>query len=141
VGVARGCGLHFVQLHGAEGPEFARRVPLPVIRAVRIRDAASLASLQGYPARAFLLDAFAEGQAGGTGLTFPWGLVELARPAGPIILAGGLTPANVGVAVRRAHPYAVDASSGLESRPGRKDHRKVEEFIANVRAADHDTPR
>jgi phosphoribosylanthranilate isomerase len=54
----------------------------------------------------------------------------------PIILSGGLGPENVGEAVRRVRPYAVDACSALEYGPGRKDHRKVEEFIAHVRAAD-----
>jgi phosphoribosylanthranilate isomerase len=138
VDVVRRAPLHWVQLHGAEGPEFSRALPLPVIRAVRVKDAASLAGLEGYPARALLLDAFVEGVAGGTGRTFPWEVLEAARPSRPIILAGGLTPANVRQAVRRVRPYAVDASSGLERRPGRKDHQLVEEFIANVRAADHD---
>lgn len=139
--IARGCALHFVQLHGAEPPELARALSRPVIRAVRVRDERSLALLAGYPARAFLLDAYVAGQAGGTGQCAPWRLVEGLRAALPIILAGGLTPANVGEAVRRVRPYAVDASSGLESRPGRKDPRKLEEFIANVRRADLESGR
>jgi phosphoribosylanthranilate isomerase len=141
VDIVRCASLHWVQLHGAEGPEFSRALPRPVIRAVRVKDAASLAGLEAYPARAFLLDAFVEGVAGGTGQTFAWELLEAARPSRPIILAGGLTPANVRQAVRRVRPYAVDASSGLERQPGRKDHQLVEEFIANVRAADHDRLR
>ncbi len=136
--LAARCRLHVVQLHGDEDGEFARRLPFPVIRAVRVRDESSLAPLAAYPARAFLLDAFQEDRAGGTGRTFPWALALRAKAAGPIILSGGLGPENVGEAVRLVRPYAVDASSGLECLPGRKDHRKVEEFIAHVRAADLD---
>ncbi len=138
VAVATRCCLHLVQLHGDEDGEFARQLPLPVIRAVRVRDESSLVPLAAYPARAFLLDAFQEGRPGGTGRTFPWALALRAKSSGPIILSGGLGPENVGEAVRRVRPYAVDASSGLECLPGRKDHRKVEEFIAHVRAADLD---
>ncbi len=138
--VAARCRLHFVQLHGDEDAEFASRLPLPVIRAVRVRDQASLAPLRSYPARAFLLDAFQEGRPGGTGRTFPWALALRAMGRAPIILSGGLGPENVGEAVRRVRPYAVDACSGLEYCPGRKDHRKVEEFIAHVRAADLESP-
>jgi phosphoribosylanthranilate isomerase len=136
--LARRCGLQWVQLHGAEGPEVARALALPVIRAVRVRDRDSLRGLAAYPARAFLLDTFLEGRAGGTGRTFPWELALGAKAAGPLILSGGLTPENVAEAVRRVRPYAVDASSGLESVPGRKDRRKLEEFIAHVRRADRD---
>jgi len=139
--VAGRCRLQWIQLHGAEPPEFARRLPLPVIRAIRVRDEASLGPMRAYPAQAFLLDAFVEGCPGGTGRRFAWELAVLAKGAGPIILAGGLTPENVGEAVRRVRPYAVDASSGLECRPGRKDHRKLEEFIAHVRIADLDARR
>jgi phosphoribosylanthranilate isomerase len=136
--VACRCRLQMIQLHGAEPPDLARRLPLPVIRAIRVKDETSLAATAAYPARAFLLDAFVEGREGGTGRTFPWALAVLAKPAGPIILSGGLTPENVGEAVRRVRPYAVDACSGVECRPGRKDPRKLEEFVAHVRTADLD---
>jgi phosphoribosylanthranilate isomerase len=136
--VAR-CGLHAVQLHGAEPPELARAIAVPVIRALRVRDVASLAPLADYPAQAFLLDAYVPGQAGGTGCTVPWELARQARAAVPIILAGGLTPETVGDAVRCLRPFGVDASSGLEREPGKKDHDRVKEFIAHVRRADLDT--
>lgn len=139
--IASACGLHAVQLHGAEPAALARALSRPVIRAIRVRDERSLAPLASYPARAFLLDAYVPGQPGGTGRAIPWRLVEGVRAPVPMILAGGLTPASVGEVVRRVRPYAVDASSGLERAPGRKDHRKLEEFIANVRSADHQSAR
>ena len=71
---------------------------------------------------------------GGTGQTFDWELAIQAKALGkPIILAGGLTPANVADAIRKVHPYAVDVSSGVEASPGRKDHEKIREFMRNVR--------
>ncbi|MFA5028344.1 MAG: phosphoribosylanthranilate isomerase, partial [Candidatus Methylomirabilota bacterium] len=116
--------------------ELARRIPVPVLKAVRVRDAASLEGVEGYPARAFLLDAYVEGKPGGTGAAFPWELAVGLASRAPILLAGGLTPENVAEAVRRVRPYGVDVSSGVERAPGRKDPRKLEEFIAHVRSAD-----
>ena len=130
------CGLQAVQLHGDEPEEYSRRIPLRVIKAVRVRDAESLRILPTYPAHAFLLDAFVEGQAGGTGTPISWELAVQAKGHAPIILSGGLRPDTVGPAVRRVRPYGVDVSSGVEVSPGRKDHQKVREFIAAVRQAD-----
>jgi phosphoribosylanthranilate isomerase len=128
--------LHVVQLHGHEPEAFSRRLPVPVIKALRVRDAESLRPIGTYPAQAFLLDAYVEGQPGGTGTLLPWEVVIQAKGLARIILSGGLRPENVGDAVRLIRPFAVDVSSGVERSPGRKDHRKVREFIANVRQAD-----
>ncbi len=130
------CRLQAVQLHGDEPEAFSRALPLKVIRALRVRGEESLAPLRSYPADAFLLDAFVEGRWGGTGVTISWELARQAKGPTPIILAGGLTPETVGEAVRLVCPYGVDVSSGVEHSPGRKDHQKVREFIANVRSAD-----
>ena len=74
---------------------------------------------------------------GGTGHTFDWELAVLAKSVGkPLVLSGGLTPDNVAEAVRTVRPYAVDVASGVESSPGKKDHKKMKEFIDNVREAD-----
>lgn len=133
------CGLDTVQLHGDETPEFCQRFAVETIKAFRIRDAASLASLSAYSTSALLLDTYAPHQSGGTGSRFDWNLAVEAKKFGrPIILAGGLTPDNVAAAVQQVHPYAVDVSSGVELSPGRKDMQKVSHFIAAVRhAADH----
>ena len=84
--------------------------------------------------RAWLLDASAPGEAGGTGQTCDWEVAQMAVSLGkPVILAGGLTPDNVGEAVFRVKPYGVDVSSGVESEPGKKDHSKMNDFIQAAR--------
>jgi phosphoribosylanthranilate isomerase len=128
--------LHVAQLHGHEPEAFSRRIPVPVIKALRVRDEESLKPIGSYPAQAYLLDADVKGQPGGTGRLIPWDVAVRATGLAPIILSGGLRPENVGEAVRLVRPFAVDVSSGVEQSPGRKDHRKVREFIANVRQAD-----
>ena len=86
--------------------------------------------LPAYETSAWLLDSFVPDQFGGTGAKFNWELALAAKKLGrPIILAGGLTPENVGEAVRKVQPYGVDVSSGVEAKPGRKDHGKIRAFI------------
>jgi phosphoribosylanthranilate isomerase len=134
--VARRCRLDRIQLHGHETPAFCGRVGYPVIKAFRIRNADSLASLAGYRVAAYLLDAYVEGALpGGTGVSFTWDLAAHAKAYGPLILAGGLTPENVEAAVAQIRPYGVDVSSGVERTPGIKDHRKVRSFIRRAKAA------
>ncbi len=130
------CRLQAVQLHGNEPEALSRQIPVKVIKAIRVREAADLRGIGIYPAHAFLLDAFVEGQPGGTGATISWDLARTATGRVPVILSGGLRPENVARAVRAVRPYAVDVSSGVETSPGRKDHRKVRDFIAAVREAD-----
>lgn len=116
-------GLDVVQLHGdAEAPAGLR-----VWRAIPVDAAFRAELLDRYPAEAFLLDAPAGAQIGGTGRTFDW-----RRAAGlkhRIILAGGLDADNVREAIRTARPWGVDACSRLESAPGKKDHRKMAAFL------------
>jgi phosphoribosylanthranilate isomerase len=130
------CRLQAVQLHGNEPAALSCEIPVKVIKAIRVRDAADLREIATYPAHAFLLDAFVEGKPGGTGTTIPWDLARQATGRLPVILSGGLRPENVAQAVRAVRPFAVDVSSGVETGPGRKDHRKVRDFIAAVREAD-----
>lgn len=127
--------LDVVQLHGDEPPEKCLIEPLRVIKALRVRDAASLQGVDRYQVSALLLDAWSDDAYGGTGKRFDWQLARRLTGKRPLILAGGLTPENVIDAVRLVKPYAVDVSSGVEAAPGKKDHQKVAEFICRVRSA------
>lgn len=129
-------GLQLIQLHGDETPAQCHlHPPYPVIKALQVRDEESLSHLDAYPVAAFLLDAWSDEHYGGTGRQFDWQLVSRATLNKPIILAGGLTPANVATAVQLVKPYAVDVSSGVEREPGRKDLTRVAQFIEQVRMA------
>lgn len=130
------CGLNVLQFHGDESPEDCLKFGAMSLKAFRVRDEASLKSFPAYQTNGWLLDACAPGARGGTGATFNWDLAVEAQKFGrPIFLAGGLTPENVGEAVRRVRPFAVDVSSGVESAPGKKDAAKVRAFIAAARQA------
>lgn len=131
----RTAGLNVIQLHGDEAPEDCSLNPYPVIKAMRVKDADSLAGMGNYPVSALLLDAWDDQQYGGTGDRFDWQLVKSLTARQPLILAGGLNPNNVAEAIRIVNPYAVDVSSGVEECPGHKDHNKVRKFIQQVRQA------
>ncbi|MBI3995771.1 MAG: phosphoribosylanthranilate isomerase [Nitrospirae bacterium] len=129
------CGLDLIQLQGDEPADLCRRLGVRVIKAIRIRDKFSLNRMIPYKVRAFVLDTYREGQLGGTGETFDWSLAVDAKKFGKIILAGGLTPENVGPAIARVRPYGVDVSSGVEERIGKKDHSKIKRFIEAAKQA------
>jgi phosphoribosylanthranilate isomerase len=123
-----------LQFHGEEGAEFCARFGRNYLRAVPMKGGVDLAEWERRFAPAtLLLDAHAKGEPGGQGQAFDWNAIRASRP---FVLAGGLTPANVAQAVRAARPYAVDVSSGIESSPGVKDERKMQQFIEEVRKAD-----
>ncbi len=127
--VADFCGLDLLQLHGDEPPEGCSFPPRRVIKAIRVKTAASLQALDDYAVSAILLDAWAPGSYGGTGERFDWNLAAGLARQRRIVLAGGLTPDNVAEAVRTVRPWAVDVSSGVEAAPGRKDAAKLAAFI------------
>lgn len=127
------CRLDLVQLHGDEPPDYCTAVRRRVIKAFRVKDISSLESMRNYCVAGFLLDAWSPDLHGGTGRVFNWEIAEAAKGYGPIILAGGLTPENVGAAVARVSPYGVDVSSGVEVAPGKKDQSKVREFIRQAK--------
>jgi len=130
------CGLNLLQFHGQETPEFCGQFGIMTMKAFRIRDAHSLREIPNYQTDAFMLDSYVAGKAGGTGETFNWELaVEAGKFGKPIFLAGGLTPENVADAVRTVRPFGVDVSSGVEKAPGKKDPKKMRDFIAAVRSA------
>ncbi len=138
--VADDCGLDLLQLHGDEPPEALHALGSRAFKALRPASAAEAATLLARygdraAAPAVLLDGYRPGLYGGSGATGDWSLAaEVARQR-PILLAGGLTPDNVAAAVRQVLPWGVDVASGVEDRPGRKDHAKVAAFIAAARGA------
>jgi phosphoribosylanthranilate isomerase len=136
--VSEAVGLTMIQLHGDEGPAFcaetARRTGCKVIKAARVHSGADIQALAAFHVDYHLLDGHVPGQRGGTGETFAWDLARAHRGRVPLILSGGLTPANVAEAIRTVRPFAVDVASGVESRPGHKDHGLVEAFVSAVAA-------
>lgn len=131
--------LDAAQLHGDESPDDVAEIArtMPVIKAFRVEPEFPLATLDEYPgAFAFLFDAAHTDQYGGTGRTTDWDVARRAALSHRIILAGGLKVENVAAAVRIVRPYGIDVASGVESKPGKKDHGLLREFIQEVRRAE-----
>jgi len=131
--------LDAAQLHGDESPEVVEELAcsLKVWKAFRVQPDFPLETLDEYSlASAFLFDAAHTGQYGGTGRTTDWEVARRAASNHRIILAGGLKVENVAAAIRIVRPYAVDVASGVESKPGKKDHGRMREFIQEVRRAE-----
>jgi phosphoribosylanthranilate isomerase len=134
--VCKSLKLDAAQLHGDESPKTVAEVArsFTVWKAFRVDPDFSLRTLEEYAgASAFLFDAAHAGQYGGTGRTTDWDVARRAAVRHRIILAGGLNVENVAAAVRIVSPYAVDVASGVESKPGKKDHGRMREFIQEVR--------
>lgn len=125
--------LDRIQLHGDErAASWTNLARAQLIRAVRVQDRTSLEEVSEWQAGLLIYDAFVEGY-GGAGHTAPWHLLESAQR--PFLLAGGLTPDNVAEAIRATRPDGVDVASGVESKPGIKDRRKLHAFIENAQKA------
>ena len=129
--------LGLLQFHGDETPAQCEGFSLPYIKAIRMRPGIDLAQAAAdyHSAAALLLDAYSPDAYGGTGERFAWERIPTDLPC-PIVLAGGLDADNVGDAVRRVHPYAVDVSGGVEAAKGIKDADRIRAFTAAVRNAD-----
>ncbi len=134
-----GCGLSFLQLHGGETPDYCRalRGMLPacgIIKAFRVGEASRPEDFSPYDdcVEAFLLDTHVKGLPGGTGQVFDWSLIEGLKLNRPVILAGGLTPDNMAGAIAAVRPYAVDVNSGVETRPGIKDHDSLARLMRTI---------
>ena len=134
--ISTAASLDLLQFHGEESEAYCRTFGRPYIKAARVRPGLDLLEFAAsYPSAAgLLLDAYVESY-GGAGETFDWSMIPEKLPL-PMILSGGLHDANVGAAIRRLHPWAVDVSSGVESRKGIKDAGKIVDFIAAVQHAD-----
>jgi phosphoribosylanthranilate isomerase len=134
--IARAVGLDRLQLHGDESPAMVQRLSrsFSVIKAVRVRKSLRMSQLSRFKsAKALLLDGFDANQWGGTGKTFDWRIAKRVNQRTKIFLAGGMTPENVGAAIRTAKPYAIDVCSGVEASPGKKDAKRLKAFMRAVR--------
>jgi len=128
------CGLDYVQLHGNESPAFCKKIKTPVIKAFRVRGGLSFSGMKKYKVAAILLDSFSPDSHGGTGKAFDWKEAVRAKKTGiPLILSGGLNAGNLASAIKKVRPRAVDMSSGVEARPGKKSAAKMKKAIAIAR--------
>lgn len=137
--ISRQTGIDLVQLHGEETPSYCSLIDKPVIKAIRVDENDTAKSLQNEVEQYMdyvdylLFDTKTEDQWGGSGRTFNWSILDEISAQLPFFLAGGLSAENVRVACRQVKPYAVDVSSGLESKPGVKDFSKIEAFMEEMR--------
>jgi|ERR1700739_375262 len=136
--LAKALGLAAAQLHGDEDPKLVGEIAkkISVIKALHVgKGSAPHAFAKYHGATAFLLDAPHTGQYGGTGNSTDWNLAHTAAKSQCILLAGGLTPENVAQAILAVRPYSVDVTSGVESKPGKKDPGKLRAFFDEVARA------
>lgn len=137
--IARQTGVDLVQLHGSESVEYCSLVDKAVIKAIHVSDESNAESLEKKisPYREkvdyLLFDTKIEGKWGGTGQSFNWDILNKISGGIPFFLSGGLNAGNIRSACETVHPYAVDLSSGLESKPGVKSFEKIEEFMDEMR--------
>ena len=137
------CGLSHAQLHGKEDPKYCERIerlasPCHVVKAFRVGSKSTKEDFTPYNdlVHGYLLDTYEKGNAGGTGTSFDWSIIERLDLQRPMILAGGLSPDNVQEAIVNVSPFGVDVNSGVELEPGIKDHAAINEFVRVVRRTD-----
>ncbi len=123
--------LDMIQLHGDETPDFCNQFDVAILKALRIKNEASLSVMDQYDVAVFLLDTFSNDQYGGTGETFDWSVLNRKFKT-PIILSGGLNSENILDAIDAVNPSAVDVNSGVESFPGKKDYNKLKSLFKNL---------
>jgi phosphoribosylanthranilate isomerase len=132
-------GLTMVQLSGDEGPSFctevARRTGVKVMKAIHVSSAAEIHGAEVYRTDYHLFDTARPGRWGGTGESFDWDLLRDRSSEVPMVLAGGVRPANLAAAIETARPFAIDVSSGVEAEPGLKDHGLLADLFEAARAA------
>ncbi len=123
------CNLDLAQLHGDEGPEYCAALFPKVVKVFHSNSMPSQTKLVRYKVAAYMLDMDKGAASNESEQKKLWQLAHRLGDSGPVILAGGLTSENVGLAIKIARPYAVDVSSGVEAGPGRKDHNKLRAFL------------
>jgi phosphoribosylanthranilate isomerase len=138
--IIRYCRLGYAQLHGQESPKYCERLarfapPCQVLKALRVGEHSRAEDIAPYTehVKGFVLDTYQKNRVGGTGKTFDWSLIKELHLQKTWILAGGLDVDNVAEAVGTVAPYGVDVNSGVEQRPGTKDHKKIHDFVRRVR--------
>lgn len=133
--------IDIIQLHGDEDIAYCERLrlqtELPIIKAVRVKDAGSFENLQAYPCDYLLFDTYTKRQYGGTGKRFDLALVADEKISRPYFIAGGLEAENVADVLKNSNAFAVDVSGGVETE-GLKDPKKIAAFIAEVRGDNDD---
>lgn len=131
---AEALGLDAVQLHGDETETYTKKLGCcKVIKAFRVGEGTDWNRIHRFPADAYLFDTKIPGRYGGSGRTFDWKPLKRRNFPRPVILSGGLNPGNVAAAIRMLLPYGVDVSSGVEKKPGIKDHALLSAFIKNAK--------
>lgn len=134
--IAKLCKLDILQFHGNESPEFCRKFKgHKIIKAFRVKNKIGLKNILRYKTFAYLFDAFVKFKVGGTGKIFDWKIIKriIDKISRPVFLSGGLTEDNVKEAIKTLRPAWVDVSSSVEIKPGKKDHKKVKEFIKEIK--------
>ena len=133
--IARKCKLDLLQFHGEESPEFCCKFKgYKIIKAFRVKDKINLVDILSYKTFACLFDAFTKTKFGGTGKAFDWKLLKgIRKLKRPVFLSGGLNTQNVKEAIKIIQPQWVDVSSSVEMGPGKKNYKKVKQFIEAVR--------
>jgi len=133
--VARYCNLDFIQLHGDEAQSYLKKLKdFRLIKAIRIKEKDDLKHLDNLACELLLFDTYSKKEFGGTGKKFNWSLArEIRKIRKPYIVSGGLRSSNVNQAVKKFSPYAVDVSSGVEGKSGKKDKKLIKEFIKNAK--------
>ncbi len=135
--IAEASGLRVLQFHGDESPAFCRRFrSFKVIKAFRVKSSFSIHTIKNYSVSALLFDTYQQEAYGGTGQAFDWSLLKgIRKMERPIILSGGLNANNVAQAIAEIQPYAVDVSSGVEERPGKKSLSALRTFFRSISLA------
>jgi phosphoribosylanthranilate isomerase len=133
--IAKLCSLDMLQFHGKESPAFCQKfADYRIIKAFRVKNCINFENILKYRTFAYLFDTFIASKAGGTGKKFDWRLVNhIGKLKDPVFLSGGLTKVNVKQAIEAVRPHWVDVSSSVEIRPGKKSHKKIREFIKEVK--------
>ena len=127
------CQLDWLQLHGDESPQFCKQFlshSVKIMKAIRVKDQKDIERAESFFTDAILLDAFDPEKYGGTGLTFDWNIVG--HIGKRIFLSGGINPDNAVAAVELG-VYGIDVCSGIETEPGKKDHKKMKKLFENIR--------